>query len=164
MCREDRRDSCKAKHGSYRADEQQRLATDFIDHGHRKHREDQIGGTNRNCLQIARYSTDASAREDVVQVIENCVDAGELVECSNRNRKKHRHSVAFLEKSFLAKPLGMSDRVHDLAQALFVIFFPNEFQDRQRLIDSSNLCEPSRAARNSKEHYEEQKRWNGGYA
>ena len=58
------------------ADQQQRFTPQFVDHGHADHGEDQIREANCNSLLISGNLTESGGRKDVVQVIENRVNAG----------------------------------------------------------------------------------------
>ena len=69
------------------ADQQQRLAAELVDEGHGKQRGDQVHGADGDGLQIARDLAEAGHAEDVVRVIENGVDAGELVERRDGERQ-----------------------------------------------------------------------------
>ena len=85
-----------------RADQQQLLAPDPVDHRHRDHGEQQVRGADRYRLQIARDLAEAGLREDVVQVVENRVDAGELIE-HRRSRPPERSGSGTCVKQRLVR-------------------------------------------------------------
>src|SRR5215475_5061782 len=161
---EDRGHACKAKHGSYRPDQQQSFATDLVDHRHCQHGENQIRGSDRDCLYVAGDFAKSSAREDVVEVVEDCVDAGELIKGANRDGEEYRQRIALLKESFLPKRFGLGDGIHDLSQPLLVILLTDQLQNSARFIDSANFREPARTAWNPKQHQKEQECWNRSYA
>ncbi len=66
----------------------QRLTPQPVDHRHAHHGEDQIGKPDRDGLLVARDLAESSRCKDVVQVVENRVDARQLIECADRDRQK----------------------------------------------------------------------------
>ena len=80
---EDRRNSAEAHSRSDGANQQQEFPAEFIDHRHGNHGEDEVCCSDRNRLEVTGYGAEACLSEDVIDVIENRVHTGELVEHSN---------------------------------------------------------------------------------
>src|SRR5580698_8536157 len=95
------RDTSKTSGATGRADKQKRLAAHFVDERHADHGEQKVGCADHDGLLIARYLTESSGGKDVVQVIENCVDAGELVEGADGDGEKERIAVLPLKDGFV---------------------------------------------------------------
>src|SRR5216684_3579445 len=85
---ENNRDTSQAQRRSHGTDQKQSLASNFVDDRHRYHGEDQIRTADRHRLKIARNLAETSMAENVVQVIKDGIDAGELVKHSNAHRQK----------------------------------------------------------------------------
>ncbi len=75
--------------------QEQGLAADPVDYRHRDHGEKQVRGPDRDCLKVARHFAEAGMSENVIQIIENRVDAGELVEYSDADREEDREKHTF---------------------------------------------------------------------
>src|SRR5207248_5518739 len=78
--------------------QQQLLAPESVDHAHRDQREDEVGEPDRDRLHITRNLVETGARENVVQIVENRVDSGKLVEHADRDGKDNGFPVTRLEK------------------------------------------------------------------
>jgi hypothetical protein len=85
--------------------------------------------------------------KDVVQVVEDRVDAGKLIEHADGNREKNGQTILPGEKDVVLGVLGV-DRFDDVLQFFFVILLANQAKDLARLCDAALLDEPARAARN----------------
>ncbi len=83
---EDRGDAGERDRHAHRSDRQELPPADAVDQAHRENREQEVGGPDRDGLEVARELVEPCAREDVVQVVENGVDPGELVEHRDRDR------------------------------------------------------------------------------
>ena len=102
--------------GADRAEEQQLLAAKLVDDGHGEQRSHQVGRADGYRLQIAGDPAEAGRGEDVVQVIEDGVDAGELIEHADGGGEKDRLAVLPGEERLgPAGPLQV-DGVDDLFQ------------------------------------------------
>src|SRR6185437_8918979 len=100
---EDRRDTCEAERRPDSSDQKQFLSPNSVDNRHGDDGEYQVCRADGDCLQIARHLAETSASKDVVEVIENRVDAGELIEGSDRNREEDRQGITLLEQRFPSK-------------------------------------------------------------
>ena len=76
-----------------RADQQQAFAADPVDQIQRRNREQEVGRADQDRLLIRRHFAEAGGREDVVDVIENGVDAGELIEGGDAERQQDGFAV-----------------------------------------------------------------------
>ena len=77
---EDVGDEAEADTEADGSDEQKLLAAEFVDDRHGEQGEDEIGGADGDGLQVAGDFGCAGEGEDVVEVIEDGIDAGELAE------------------------------------------------------------------------------------
>ena len=90
--KEDDRDSGQARGGPDRTDQQKGLAPEPVNHRHRDHGEEQVSGADCDRLQVAGHLAEAGVGENIIQVIEDRVNAGKLVKHSNADRQKNRQS------------------------------------------------------------------------
>ena len=150
---EDRGHAGQAHRRPHRADQQQRLAPDPVDHRHRDHGEQQVGGADRHRLQVAGDLAESGLREDIVQVIQNRVDSGKLVEHPDRNRQENRQPV-LPGKQRLRAVAVLERRSTRRCPAVRCSTFssPIELQHAARLRHSALLHQPARAARNAEQH------------
>src|ERR1035441_7353307 len=109
-----------------------------------------MGGTgaNGNGLRFSRDSAEAGLGEDVVQIVENRVDAGKLIEQANGNGKEYWQPVFAGEEGFVGMTVLGVDGFDDLAQLLLVVFFAYQLKHLARFVDPSFLCQPAGAAGN----------------
>jgi len=87
------RDRCQAACRARRANQKKGFAAQLVDQTHADDGEDQIGESDGDGLLVAGDLAEAGGGEDAVQVIEDGVDAGKLVECADGNRQKERIDV-----------------------------------------------------------------------
>src|SRR5437773_6849042 len=80
---------------AYRPDLQQRLSAHFVDNRHGQDCKRQVRGANGDGLQVARDLAEPCTFEDEVQVVENRVDSGKLVEHGDGNCQENRCAVPF---------------------------------------------------------------------
>ena len=85
--------AASAQRRADRARQQQLLAADAIDDAQRDHRGDEIRRADGHRLQRIRPAAESGIREDVVEVVEDGVDAGELVEHREQDREHDRPPV-----------------------------------------------------------------------
>ena len=72
------------------ADQQQCLAAELVDQAHAEEGGEQIDEADAHGLQRRRVGAEAGRGEDVVRVVEDRVDAGELVEEADRDGEEDR--------------------------------------------------------------------------
>src|SRR5205823_11658711 len=111
-----------------------------------------------------RYFAESGAGKNVVQVIKNCIDTGELIEQPNGDGKKDRQPILPAEQRLVGALVLFVNRCNDLLQFLLVILFASQFQDDARFINAVLLHQPARAARNREQQDEKQKGRDGRYA
>lgn len=92
------------------ADQEHGLATDAINDRHGDHCEEQVGGADGDGLQITGDLGEAGLFENVVEVIEDGVDAAQLVEHADGDGKEDGEAV-FPGKVFQAWPCSASMEV-----------------------------------------------------
>ena len=162
--RENIRNTAQAGGRTHRTHQQQQLAADPVDYGHRNHREQQIGGADRHRLQVARHFAETGAGENVVQVVENGVDAGKLVEHGERNRQQNRQPVLARKQALAGMPVLGVDGGDDFSQLAFHVLRADGGQRLARFRHAALLRQPARAARNAEQHHQEQQGGEGGHA
>ena len=124
---------------------------------------DQIGGAHRHLLQVIGQTTEARGREDVLEVVENRIDAGELVEHCDQDA---RAGWVCDTRRRIAAPRGTEARM--LGRAL-------EFREHRITVDDADpretglrfvvaptLRQPARTLRNRVHHDEEHQRRDRG--
>src|SRR6266851_9875355 len=92
-CKENDRNSSQGECGANGTYQQQSLAAKLVNHRHRNHGEEQVGGSDGHRLQVARDFAEAGIVKNLVQIIENHIDAGELVEHSDADREENRERI-----------------------------------------------------------------------
>src|SRR5215472_17679008 len=95
---EDPGDSGEGETAAYGSDEEERFATDLVDDGDADESGKEIGEADDDSLEVARHGAEASVGEDVVKVIEDGVDSGELVEEADGDGQEDKFAVAVLEE------------------------------------------------------------------
>src|SRR5581483_4405627 len=145
-----RKADCRAN----RTDQQQRLAPNSVNDGHGQHGKNQVGRAHSYGLQVARDLAESRTSKDVIQIIENGIDPGELVEHPDTDRKKNRKKI--LTRKELFRGLRLL-KVHGLGyflQLLLVVLFAGQLQDAPRLLHSAPFHQPPWTSRNSEQHDE----------
>ena len=99
--REDPGHARQATGRARRANQQQHLAAQLIDHAHSDHGEDQVGKADGDGLLVAAELAESGLGKDVVQVVENRVDSGQLVECADADGQKQWIAVLPAKDRFL---------------------------------------------------------------
>lgn len=153
VAEEDSRNSSQACRGSNRPDQQQRLAAEFIDHGHRDHGESQIGGSDGDGLKVAGDSAESGMSKDVVEIIKDGVDARQLIEHTDAHRQNDGESIFSGKQFFRRLPLFHVDGFDDFLQIALVVIVPRHLQNVPGLGHTSFFDQPSRTARNRKQHH-----------
>ena len=127
---ENYRDSGQTERGADGADQQQGLAAEPVDHRHCDHGEEQVGGPDRHRLQVAGDFAEAGVSKNVVQVIENRVDARELVEHSDADREENREGIFSGEQFFGGLALLDADGGDDFLQVMLVVLVAGQSAGR----------------------------------
>ena len=76
-----------------RANQQQRFAPQLVDQGHAHDGEHEIGGADGDGLLVAGDVAEPRRRKNAVQVIENRVDAGQLIKRADGDGQKQRVAI-----------------------------------------------------------------------
>ena len=90
-----KKDVCHARQTKSRADgadQQQFLASHAVDDRHGDYGGEQIDGANGDGLNVTGNFAETCPGKDVVQVVENRIDAGELIEHADGNGEKDGHA------------------------------------------------------------------------
>ena len=159
---EDDGDAGEADGGAGGAGEQQFLAAEAIDHAHGDDGEEQVGGADGHRLEVARDLVEARAFEDVVEVIENRVDARHLVEEADGDGEQDGAAVLVLEERFdFGAVFGLhgADDVGDFAVG---IGLADAGEDLAGLFDVAAADQPARALRDAEQGQEEKDRGQDG--
>ena len=117
---EDVGDAGEAKCGADRADQEQRLPADTIDDGHSNHREEKVGATDGHGLEVAGNPAVAGGFENVVDVIEDGIDARKLVEHTDGDGEENRETIFPGEQGITGGVLGV-DGLNDVLEFLLVV-------------------------------------------
>src|SRR6266566_1372013 len=153
------RNPAETRCGAHRANQKQSLAADSINDRHGEHGEYQVRSAYRHSLKIGRNLIEAGVREDVVEVIQDGVDARKLVKHPDRDRQENWEPVFPGEERIVGDMLRI-DRHNDILEFLFVIFFASHAKYVTRLGYSLLFDQPPGATRDAEE---KQKKQDGGY-
>src|SRR5947208_695015 len=126
------KDDCysrKCQCASDRSDEKESLPPQPVNDRHGNSHCDQIGKSDKHCLQVPRNSAESGLRKDVVQVVENRIDPRYLIEHTDRNCKKDRQPVLSLKKGLGALPVLNINGPDDVLHLTFYVLLPDENQD-----------------------------------
>src|ERR1700761_643944 len=93
VSKEENGDGSEAGREAHGSDQKELLAAEFIDDRHGEQGGDKIGGADGYGLVIAGDAACAGEGEDVVEVIEDGIDAGELGEHADGEGENHRLAV-----------------------------------------------------------------------
>src|SRR5580658_5593475 len=145
------RDTSKTSGATGRADKQKRLAAQFVDQRHADHGEQKVGCADRDGLLVARDLTESSSCKDVVQVIENRVDACELVEGADGDSEKKRIAVLPAKYRLVSGCVFLSKRGTDIVQLCLRVGCAHELEHRECFVVAIVRGGPARAARNAEE-------------
>ena len=147
--------AAQAAGATRRANQQQRLAAQLVDQRHADNGEQKIRCADGDCLLVARNLAEAGGGEDVVQVVQNCVDPGELVESADRDGEEQRIAILPLEDPLVSRRVLLRQRRLDVGQFRLRVRISHHLQHRQRFIHAILRDRPARAARNSEEQRQE---------
>src|SRR5207253_10893004 len=113
-----------------------------------------FGGTDGNGLQVARDLAEAGERKDAVQIVQDGVDPGELIEHSDGDGQENGDAV-FCGEERVALDVLRVDGLYDFSQLLVRIFFTGQAKHVPGFVRSSLLDQPARALGYSKKHRQE---------
>ena len=145
------------KHKRDGADQQQGLAADAVDQGHRHQRHDQVGQADDDRLQQRAGFGSAGHPEDVRRVVDHGVDAVQLVEGRDHKGEQQRLEVLALKQPLLAAACLGVQRVHDLRRLASWIFVAKAGEYPFGLFAPSAFRQPARAFGNP-EHGQQKRR------
>src|SRR6185437_4124587 len=118
MGKENCRDARQADGSAGGSDQEERFSSDPVNHGHGNHGEEQIGCTDHDGLEISGKLAVSGKGENVIQVIEDGVDAGELIEHSNAYGEENRERVLFRKQRLLRLVAFEVDGLRDVLHFL----------------------------------------------
>src|ERR1700727_385663 len=95
------------------SDEEERLAADLVNDGDADEGGDEVGESDDYGLDGAGDGVETGVGEDVVEVVEDGVDAGELVEETDGDGEKDELAVAALEEGVLGEAAFGTDGFGD---------------------------------------------------
>ena len=98
---------------AYGSDEEEGLTADLVDDGDADEGSDEVGEADDNGLLGAGDGAEAGVGEDVVEVVEDGVDAGELVEEADGDGEEDELGVATLEEGVLGEAAFGADGFGD---------------------------------------------------
>ena len=110
---EDPGDSGEGEATAYGSDEKKGFAADLVDDGDADEGGDEVGETDDDGLHGAGDGVEAGVGEDVVEVIQDGVDAGELVEEADGDGEEDELAVAALEEGVLGEATFGADGCGD---------------------------------------------------
>src|SRR6185312_17022706 len=97
----------KADSVAHCADQEQCFATELVNEADADEGCNKIRGSDDDCLHVCADGTEAGAAEDVVEVVEDGIDAGELIEESDRNGQEDQQLVA-ADKEMIVRGSALS--------------------------------------------------------
>src|SRR5260370_6012450 len=147
----------KTKDKADRSDEEQRLAAELVDQSHGEESGAEVHRTYGHRLQIAGDLVESRRGKNVVEIIENRVDARELVEHADCDGKKYGDEVFAGEKWFGTLRLLKMYRVHNFSEFSLVIGRAQRLQDASRFLNALLSGQPAGTPRNSEQHDQKQK-------
>lgn len=110
---EDPGDPGEREGAAYGSDEEEGFAADLVDDGDADKRGEEICQAHDDGLHVAGHGAEAGVAEDVVEVVEDCVDSGELVEEADGNCEEDEPGVAALEEGVLGEAAFGADGFGD---------------------------------------------------
>src|SRR5271163_319642 len=103
VCVEDSGDTTEGDGHADGADQKEGFAADLIDEAHAEEGGQEVNKTDAYGLQRGGVCAESGGGEDVVGVIEDCVDAGELIEEAYRDGEEDRQVVFPVEERLLLR-------------------------------------------------------------
>src|SRR5580700_3757585 len=118
---EDRCHTEKTDCRAYGTNQQQGLAAKLVNDSHSEQSCGQIHRSHENSLQIAGHRAESTGAENIVQVVNNGVDACQLIEHANRYSEENRQAILVLKQRLRLCAAFKMDRIDNLAQLRFRI-------------------------------------------
>src|ERR1700735_290837 len=103
------------------ADQEQGFASKLVNQGHGQERSAKIHGADGDGLQIAGQFAEPGGHKNSGQVVEDGIDAGELVEDSGGDREKNRVAKFAGKQRLGALRFFQGGRVHNFGELGFII-------------------------------------------
>ena len=123
-----------------------------------------IHGAEQHGLLVAGERGEAGESEDIVGVVKNGVDAGELIEHADGDGQENRQAVLALEERLGFGDALEMDGVDDFFELSLGVGGAHHLQNLAGFVNAILSDEPARAARDSKEKKREERGRNGGDA
>ena len=108
------RDTGQTSSRSNRPNQEKCFPAHPIDNRHGQHGEQQICGADSDRLKIARDSAKSRFGENIVQVVENRVDARKLIKCADGNRQEDGQAVFGGKQRFVGVTVFQINGIDDL--------------------------------------------------
>src|SRR6266403_2576256 len=150
------RDARETERCAYRTDQQQGFAAELVDYGHAQQSGEQVHASYGHCLQVARELAEAGGGKNVVQVVEDGIDAGELVEHADGDGQENGVAVFAAEEGLILLQAFQMDGANDFLQLGFRIVCAHFLQDLARFVHAPFGDQPARTWRDAKEHDQKQ--------
>src|ERR1019366_8485610 len=144
------------------ANQQQRLAAKLVDERHAHQRRQQVHRAHRDRLQIAGDLVESRHGENVIQVIQDGVDSGELVEGRDGEGEIDREPVFALEERLGVRRVSNMHGGNNLVEFALGIVGPQLLQHLARLGNAILGNQPTRTSWNAEQHDQEQDGGSGG--
>ena len=142
--------ACRAR----RADQKQGFTAQPVDHRHTNNGEYKIREADGDGLLIARNLAEAGSGEDVIQVIEDGVDTGQLIERADGDGQKERIAVLPSKDRLVGRGVFLGQRGANVGQFALWIRLAHQLQYCQGLVvavPGGGPARATRAARNAEE-------------
>src|SRR5882762_5417942 len=164
MSEKDARDARETERCASRADQQQGLAAELVDYGHAQEGGEQVHASYGHRLQVARELAESRGGKNVVQVVEDGIDAGELVEHANGDGQENGVAVFAAKKRLILLQAFEMDGADDFLQLGFRIVCAHFLQDLARFVYAPFGNQPARTWGDAEEHDQKQNGRQGGDA
>jgi hypothetical protein len=126
--------------------------------------EDEVGGSDGDGLEVSGELAEACGGKDVVEVVEDGVDAGELVEGADGDGEEEWEAVLPLEDGFVGDGVNFLEGELDVGNFLLGVRVAHELEDFEGLFDAEFGDGPAGAAGDAEEEDEEEQSGDGGDA
>src|SRR5882762_4492979 len=149
-------DARETERCAYRTDQQQGFAAELVDHGHAQESGEQVHASYGHCLQVAREFVESRGGKNVVQIIKDGIDAGELVEHADGDGQENWESVLAAKERLILLQAFEMDGADDFLQLGFRIVCAHFLQDLARFVYAPFGDQPARTWRDAEEHDQKQ--------
>src|SRR6266403_1009013 len=150
------RDAREAERCAHRADQQQGFAAELVDYGHAQESGEQVHASYGHCLQVARELAEARGGKNVVQVIKDGIDAGELVKHADGDGQENWEAVLAAKERLILLQAFEMDGADDFLQLGFRIVCAHFLQDLARFVYAPFGDQPARTWRDAEQHDQKQ--------